>query len=432
MTLFVPDLSHHQAGIDLHALKREGSAAIIARVGQGAGRRSNGQNYGTTRDREWVRHRDEARRVGLPLVAYWYVGNLLTADEQAGLAAAWVGDTGIPWMIDHEDASGSIAHYHETVRAFRRRGLRVILGYVPRWYWSSQGSPSLAAGPPLVNSRYSSATGTPSQIYAAAGGDKGNGWESYGGQQVALWQFTNKASMAGMAIDCSAWRGTSTELLNLINGTQEKASMDKLIIARQPSTNTTHLGDGITRRKLISQTTNDLRYTLNRLGLSAQLVEGGDIENLDVLGADIAAAVAMLADDEANIIGAVRTIVETDADATLEISDEQVQRLADAVTLAVPPHVREAVREAFARAGGVEPGAFPLPDLIGMTRDQVVTALQYHAWNGQLIERTGVTIDPSALNTVVDQHPSAGTQINGSTAVTITVAAELAASRESS
>lgn len=221
MTLFIPDISHHQAGIDIQALANQGAAALIARVGQGAGRRTNGQQYGTTRDREWVRHRDEARRVGLPLVAYWYVGNLVTPDENARLAESWVGDKAIPWMIDHEDASGDGAFYCATVDAFRRRGLRVIWGYVPNWYWAgAMGRSDLRCGPPTVNSRYSTASGTPAQIYAAAGGDNGNGWINYGGQTTVLWQFTNKGGMAGKAIDVSAFRGTLPQLLQMINGSE--------------------------------------------------------------------------------------------------------------------------------------------------------------------------------------------------------------------
>lgn len=218
MTQFIPDISHHQKGINIQALKNAGAAALIARVGQAPGRTRAGKQFGLTQDREWVRHRDEARRVGLPLVAYWYVGNLMAANEQAARAAAWCGDDSIPWMIDHEDASGDIAFYRAVVAAFERRGLRVILGYVPKWYYDAIGGGALTPGPPIVNSRYSLANGDPAHIYSAANGDAGNGWLNYGGQQTVLWQFTNKARMAGMEIDCSAFRGSREQLMALIQG----------------------------------------------------------------------------------------------------------------------------------------------------------------------------------------------------------------------
>ncbi len=227
MTLFIPDISHHQGDISIQALKNAGCPTVIARVGQGAGRRSNGQTYGTTQDRKWARNLSEARRVGLPIVPYWYIGNLISADENARLAASWVGDTSLPWMLDHEDASGSISNYHQVREAFARRGLRVVLGYIPQWYWSGVGDRvALTPGPPLMSSRYSTATGTPAQIYAVAGADNGAGWAGYGGQGVALWQFTNQAVLAGQKIDCSAYRGTTTQLAALLGVDNQEADME--------------------------------------------------------------------------------------------------------------------------------------------------------------------------------------------------------------
>lgn len=233
MAIFVPDISHHQVGINVQALKNEGAAALIARVGQGAGRKPDGDTYGNTRDREWPRHRDEARRVGLHLTAYWYVGNLITAEENARLAWEWVGDDAdrrtIRWMLDHENASGAIAHYHAVAAAFERRGMRVVLGYVPRWYWEGTGNRApLTPGPPLVNSRYpSTPSAPPAQMYQAINGDKSAAWVGYGGQTVALWQFTSQALMAGRKIDCSAFKGTQQELIALLSGEEQDMQADE-------------------------------------------------------------------------------------------------------------------------------------------------------------------------------------------------------------
>lgn len=234
MTIFIPDISHHQEDISIQGLINDGAAALMARVGQGAGRRGNGQTYGTTRDRKWARNMAEAKRLGLPLVAYWYVGNLISADENARLAAEWVGDTSLPWMIDHEDASGSIAFYREVLAAFARRGLRVVLGYVPKWYWNGAGRGSLA-GPPLVNSAYPAGSGTAAQIYGDGSRHAGN-FADYGGNSVALLQFTNQALMAGQRVDCSAFKGTKAQFIALLGGPQEEdmtpaqeAKLDQLI-----------------------------------------------------------------------------------------------------------------------------------------------------------------------------------------------------------
>lgn len=222
MVVFIPDISHHQQDINIQSIKNAGAAALIARVGQGAGRRMNGGTYGTTRDRKWMRNLAEAKRVGLTIVPYWYVGNLISPDENARLAKEWVGDQNLPWMIDHEDASGNISFYRRVISAFKNHGMRVVLGYLPEWYYMAIGRGDLSFGPPLVNSRYPSTTGgTPTAIWNRVREWGYEAWDSYGGQSVALWQFTNKASMAGQAIDMSAFRGTKQELLSLLGGAKE-------------------------------------------------------------------------------------------------------------------------------------------------------------------------------------------------------------------
>lgn len=407
MTLFVPDISHHQAGISIQALKDEGAAALIARVGQGAGRRTNGQTYGTTQDREWARHRDEARRIGLPLVAYWYTGNLLTPEQNASYAKQWVGDTAIPWMLDHEDASGDGVTYCRTVEAFRAAGLRVILGYVPNWYWSGAMARSdLRCGPPIVNSRYSTRQGTPAAIYGAAGADTGAGWTNYGGQTTLLWQFTNQAQMAGRPIDCSAYKGSLASLLELISGTPIKEGAVYRLARRPDNTNDPRVWayDGVTRVHVEDQTELAGRQwqMVNYLKVPNDVQV---VEDIRVCGADIAGLLAGLGDDEAKVIDAVREIVAADADAELQISDAQVQQLADAVVSAVPPQVAEAVRQAFARAGGT-PVTVTMPNLVGLTVTQAREALT--GWTGNLTQVPGYTSDPAQLGLILEQQPVAG------------------------
>jgi hypothetical protein len=338
MTLFIPDISHHQAGINIQALRDQGAAALIARVGQAPGVTRAGKSYGLTQDREWIRHRNEARRVGLPLVAYWYVGNRMSANEQAATADNWCGDDSVPWMIDHEDASGDISFYRAVVAAFKARGLRVILGYVPKWYYDAVGGGSLVPGPPIVNSRYSTASGTPAQIYAAAKGDAGNGWINYGGQTTQLWQFTNKAGMAGMAIDCSAFRGTREQLASLIGGSEEEFDMS-----------TAEAVDNLGWRFFAFMNGFSV-IPANIAGYAVpERLVGEKIPINDVMF-QIKTGVAALADDEANVVKAIQDIRSPD----LQISPEQLATLADAVVAAVPPAAREgadeAIRAAFARA----------------------------------------------------------------------------------
>lgn len=69
------------------------------------------------------------------------------------------------------------------------------------------------------------------------------------------------------------------------------------------------------------------------------------------LEAKFDAVAKQLTNDEANIIAAVRQIVTDDPDATVDLTPEQVDHFAQLVLGSVPATVRDAVREAFARAG---------------------------------------------------------------------------------
>src|SRR5258708_38888831 len=103
MTIYGIDISHHQAGINLQAVRNEGFEFVLARVGQG-----KGGPYGTIRDTEWTRHRDTAKVAGLKLCAYWYIGNGITAAENARFCNEWIGDKSLPIALDCENGSGNI------------------------------------------------------------------------------------------------------------------------------------------------------------------------------------------------------------------------------------------------------------------------------------------------------------------------------------
>lgn len=209
MTLWGIDISQWQSGIDLQRVRDEGFDFVIARVGQGAGGK-----YKTTRDIEWIRHRDEVRRVGLILCAYWYVGNDISPDENAGLCASWMEDTSIPVILDCENGSGDVNHFHATLDAFTNRGMHVPLSYIPHWYWNSLGSPSLVGLPPLWASRYVNGSGYASTLYP---GDVSDFWDGYGNNAVELLQFTSSALVAGYRVDANAFRGIREEFINVIS-----------------------------------------------------------------------------------------------------------------------------------------------------------------------------------------------------------------------
>src|SRR5215475_8169868 len=88
-----------------------------------------------------------------------------------------------------------------------------IVGYIPRWYWGSQDTTFVDV---LWASNYVAAGPAGAQrLYESVGLFQ---WAGYGGKQVELLQFTDKAIIAGVAgpCDCSAFRGTPEQLRDLL------------------------------------------------------------------------------------------------------------------------------------------------------------------------------------------------------------------------
>lgn len=203
--IFGPDLSHFQHGADLARVAAEGCEFVIGKVSQGA----------SSRDPDWPMWRDAAPKAGLLLIGY----HMITGDDPARQAAncrAALGDPTIPLALDWEASggSGSFGNFLAVLAAFRAAELNVRLAYCPRWYWTQQGSPDMSkAGIPLWSSRYVTATGTPAAVYRAVTDAQ---WGGYGGLDVALVQFSDRATIAGRAVDCSAFNGTRTQLAALL------------------------------------------------------------------------------------------------------------------------------------------------------------------------------------------------------------------------
>src|SRR5690349_5661756 len=134
MTIFYPDISSHQTGIDL-----KGALAVSIKATEGTGYTNP----------DYDRAKDNARGHGAFQFAYHFM------DEGSGAAQARhchsvVGDT--PIMIDVESSQlGGNPSLRDTttfIDAFRKLGGTTHLVYFPEWYWEQQGSPSLK---PLSN-----------------------------------------------------------------------------------------------------------------------------------------------------------------------------------------------------------------------------------------------------------------------------------------
>lgn len=206
-TIYGVDISNWQDGILASRINAEGFRFCIIKATEG-----------TWRDPVLHSHLADVRKNSTMHVgAYVYVRAETSPAAHADTLHAHLGDTTVPIALDIENGSGaSVDHFRAIKREIEARGYRVFLTYLPRWYWDQIGQPDLSGLPPLWTSRYPDMNaGYASVIYQRAGS---KGWDGYGGLEVAVWQFTSTATVAGMNIDANAFRGTERELAALFGG----------------------------------------------------------------------------------------------------------------------------------------------------------------------------------------------------------------------
>ena len=205
MVTFGLDISHHQdANLDLAQCAREGIEFVFLKATEGVG----------FQDPEFAANLREARAAGMLVAAYHYVRSSSPAAAQADNVASVVLRE-VPIILDVEENSGTVGLTRELVERLEQRGYRVPLLYLPRWYWTRIGSPSLAGLPPLWSSRYpDTVVGSIADEWADV---PAGYWTGYGDLPVAVLQFTSSARIAGhQPIDANAFNGTRGELAALL------------------------------------------------------------------------------------------------------------------------------------------------------------------------------------------------------------------------
>jgi hypothetical protein len=211
VTVFGPDLSSYQHGLDLARLGE--ASFVIAKVTEGT--------YYTDADYDGWRRQAAA----LGRLFCWY--HFLSGEDvraQAAHTRQYVGDPALPGMLDIEPTSSYTPTLQQTlayVDAAHAAGLNLRLAYLPRWFWERLGSPDLSVladkGLHLVSSAYPGGTGAPAHLYP---GDGAGGWGAYGGLTPLLYQYTNQAFDGGMALDYNAFRGTAAQLASALDESQ--------------------------------------------------------------------------------------------------------------------------------------------------------------------------------------------------------------------
>lgn len=108
---------------------------------------------------------------------------------------------------DHTPSNPDIGDVINFIDRYRHLGGLVHLCYLPHWYWHDHiGAPDL--GGLRVRNIYLVSSEYPSGGYSSTG----PGWNSYGGSNPLVWQYTNRQVYHGRAIDFNAFKGTIDEL----------------------------------------------------------------------------------------------------------------------------------------------------------------------------------------------------------------------------
>lgn len=216
-TSYVIDVSEHQNGMSLVQAGREGIVGAILRT-----------TDGTYRDSCFQSHLADAKQAGMVTAAYHFCrrpNEGTTVAQQVEASVAVMGSSPQPMWLDVETPGGFSGSLVAQFKAeFERRGIHVIgaYSYVP--YWEGQmagGEPDSHQFGKFWVAAYPGGSGSPAAIYARNGGNAAARWDyPLGNQKPSMWQFTDRASVAGRQVDCSAFRGTKAQLQQLFTGGQ--------------------------------------------------------------------------------------------------------------------------------------------------------------------------------------------------------------------
>jgi hypothetical protein len=218
MTEYGIDVSSYQSGISFSQVKSEGFSFTVIKA-------TEGDNYVNP---YYAAQTQASLDAGLYTMSYHFVHS---ADENGQVAEVENNvRKDLPLWLDSEvDGSGEYAVSVDLVGHLRANGWNVAGTYLPRWFWSQIGSPDLTPLGLLWSSGYPGGSGAASTIYNSIGGDGASGWGAYGNVTPTLYQFTNQAHVAGLNVDCSAFRGTLQNLKDATSMALTQADADLVV-----------------------------------------------------------------------------------------------------------------------------------------------------------------------------------------------------------
>lgn len=342
------DLSHYQGtSVDFAQCRREGVEFVFLKSTEGS----------SFVDSAFATNLGKARAARLLVAAYHYVRSNATAAAQVANVVRVV-PRDVPVVPDVEANSGGIALVREFVDRLRAAGYHVPLTYLPRWYWQQIGSPSLVGLPSLWSSRYpDTKRGSLSEEMEDV---PASYWAGYGGLGVTVLQFTSSARVAGHEpLDGNAYIGTRDQLAALLGAPQQPQQrgddpVKNLILAQEAGGTAVWVGDGLTRRHVADTDELDgLKFWIGQKGGDSTIHDGW--ADLRVLGVDVGAALGQLADDESNMIAAIRALPKPGDVDEASLAAALAPILAPLISAgATPEQVEDAVRRVFASAATKE------------------------------------------------------------------------------
>ncbi|SDP95143.1 Lyzozyme M1 (1,4-beta-N-acetylmuramidase), GH25 family [Actinopolyspora xinjiangensis] len=209
------DVSHYQGSFDMRRARSEAFEFVFIKATEGSG----------FVDDRFADNLATARGAGLLVAAYHYQREGVAAAAQADHIARVV-PADVPVILDVERGGGGTGLTHALRGELHARGFRTPLLYLPEWYWRELGKPDLSGFPPLWKSRYpDNDGGHASEIYQRV---PEHFWNDYGGNRVAVLQFTSSATVAGQRpVDANAYRGSRAQLQALLDPQGEDMREDE-------------------------------------------------------------------------------------------------------------------------------------------------------------------------------------------------------------
>jgi hypothetical protein len=198
------DISDYQGTFDMQRLKNEGVDFVILKATEGS----------TWKSKYFAANYAAAKKAGLLTAAYHYQRSNATAQAQAdNIMSVVPQDCGV--IPDVEANGGDVNLTRDIMSRVTSKGWGWPLSYIPRWYWQQIGSPSLQGVGSLWQSHYPDNSGTAiSEIYQRV---PVSYWLGFGGQEIAVLQFTSASTVAGRKpIDGDAFRGSRDQLAALL------------------------------------------------------------------------------------------------------------------------------------------------------------------------------------------------------------------------